>query len=467
MSDASVIDLNTVIDGQKVRWSTVVFLAIATLTMVSDGFDLSAIGYVGPELVKAWHVSPSQLVPMFSAGIVGLLVGAPILGFLGDRFGRKKAIVVSLCFFGAMSLAAMAATSLPEFVVLRFLTGIGLGGLFPNTIALTAELAPKRLRGRFVVIVNFGVPAGISLPGFVAAGLVPAYGWPVLLLVGGLLPLAAAVLVLFLLPESLKFLAERGRREEEVRRLARALRPDLRIGPATRLTSVAQSPAAASGSPARLFAGSLAIITPMLWIALAANQMVNFFSLSWLPTLLQAAGSTTAQAGVAASMFSVGGLAGGLFLTFLVDRFGVIPLVLLFVAGVPLVAAIGTAGLDPVMFRLIVAGAGFCVTGINFGMSATLGTIYPTPVRSMGTGWGQAAGRVGSLAAPLVGGYLLAMHLPMQELLMAPAITLGLGAVACIVLAILCVRRFGGTRLDEVSAADAGEARLAPAIRTG
>jgi AAHS family 4-hydroxybenzoate transporter-like MFS transporter len=342
----------------------------------------------------------------------------------------------------------MAATSLQQFVVLRFLTGIGLGGVIPNVIALTAEMAPKRLRGMFIAIVNFGVTAGLALPGIVAAILVPRYGWQVLLLVGGLLPLVIALLALVLFPESIKYLAQRGDRDDAVRRLARVLRPDVSIGPATRF-SMATHAAGASGSPKQLFAGTLAVVTPVLWIALAANQMVNFFVLSWLPTLLQSAGSSTAEAGVASAMFAIGGLAGGLFVTLIVDRLGVIPLVVLFTFGVPAVAAIGITNLEPGIFRAIVASAGFCITGINFGMNVALGTIYPTQVRSMGTGWAQGFGRIGSLAAPILGGALLGMHLSMQELLFVPALTLAVGAVACVMLAVLCIRQFGGYRLDE------------------
>ena len=459
----SVVDLDSLIDGQKVRPATAMFLLVATLAMLADGFDLSAIGFVAPELVKQWHVAPAALAPMFSAGIFGLLLGAPLLGFVGDRFGRKTALLAGLGIVGVFTLATMAGRSLPQFVVLRFLTGIGLGGVIPNVIALTAEAAPRRLRGLFIVIVNFGVPAGIAIPGLTAAALVPRFGWPALLLVGGLLPLLTAVLIALLVPESIKFLAQRGGRDEEVRRLAVRLRPSQPLAPDLRVSdwrvsdwrapdgriAAARAPAAASGSPKGLFADGLAAITPMLWLALAANQMANFFSLSWLPTLLQSMGASTTQAGVNASLFSIGGVAGGVCLTFVVDRLGVIPMIVLFLLGIPLMAGIGTPDLPPAVFAAVIAGAGFCVTGINFSMSATLGTIYPTPVRSLGTGWAQAAGRIGSLAAPVIGGALLGLHLPMQDLLLAPAAALAVGAVAAGVLAVLCVRRFGGCRLDE------------------
>jgi len=423
------------------------FLIVATLVLISDGFDLSAMGYVAPELVKIWHVTPRQLVSVFSSGILGLLLGAPILSFIGDRHGRKTAILIGLAIFGAVSLLTMGASSLPQLAALRLITGMGLGGVIPNVVALVAELSPKRYRGRAIVLVTMGVAGGIALPGFVAAGLVPRFGWPVLFLVGGVLPLVVAALVIFTLPESIKYLAQRSDRSEEMKEVARRLRPDLAIDSATKFTQPLV--AASRGSPADLFKTGLAIITPLLWIAVATNQMANFFSITWLPTLLQSAGSTTAQAGISGSLFSIGGLVSGICLMVVIDRLGVIPLMALFIAGTPLVAAIGIGGLPAWQHGLIIAAAGFCVTGINLGATAVLGAVYPTAIRSTGTGWAQAAGRLGAMGAPVAGGALLALKVPMQQLILAPAAVLGIGAVASAALALLCVRRFKGFRLDE------------------
>lgn len=441
------IDLDSLVDGQRLRPASIAFLSIATLALISDGFDLAAMGYVAPELVKAWHVTPRQLVPVFSAGILGLMLGAPTLSFIGDRHGRKTAMLIGLAVFGMVSLLSMGATSLGQLSALRLITGMGLGGVIPNVVALVAELVPSRHRGRMVVLVTMGVAAGIALPGFVAAGLVPRFGWQVLFLVGGVLPLLIAVLVLLVLPESIKYLAQRHDRSDAMRNVARVLRPDLAIDSATTFTSHAD--AASQGSPADLFKRGLAIVTPLLWIAVATNQMANFFSLTWLPTLLQSAGSSTAQAGINGSLFSMGGLVSGICLMFVIDRLGAIPLTVLFILGTPLMAAIGIGGLPSWAHGLIIAAAGFCVTGINLGATAVLSAIYPTAVRSTGTGWAQAAGRLGAMAAPVAGGALLALNVPMRELILAPAAVLGVGALASALLAFLCVRRFAGLRLDE------------------
>ena len=443
-------DLDAIVDGRRVQTSTVVLVAIAALALISDGFDLAAMGYIAPELSKEWHLPPGALVPAFSAAIIGMMIGGPIFGLIGDKYGRKPTIVVGLLVIGLATLATIAAATVPHFTALRFITGVGLGGVIPNVIALVAEVTPRATRGRLIVLVTLGIVIGIALPGLTGAWLVPQFGWRVLLFVGGALPLVIAVAALLLLPESIKYLIVRGDRDDEVRRLARQLRPDLDIHGDTRLTIAGPPQAVARGSVGALFAGPFLLVTPLLWICQATNQMANFFSLTWLPTLLQSSGATTAQASATAAQFSLGGLFGGILLMFVIDRRGVVPLVIMFIIGCPLVALMVASGLSPNAHALIIAGAGFCVTGIQCGITALLGVLYPTPIRSVGTGWTQAAGRVGGLAAPIVGGILLGMKLPTQDLTLAPAMLLAIGAVACAMLAWLCHRHFGGIHVGEL-----------------
>jgi len=459
---ASARDLAALIDGQRVRKSAIVFLVIATMAMVADGFDIAAMGFVVPELAKQWHVPPSAFVPALSAGVVGLLVGAPLFGYVGDRYGRRTAILASLTMVGLFSLATMAAGSLYAFVAVRFITGIALGGLIPSIIALAAEVAPKRLRGAFIIIVNFGLPAGFAIPGWVAALFVPRYGWSALMFFGGVLPLMIAGLAYVLLPESIAFLIQRGGRDDQVLGLVRAVRPELSIDAATTFGGpAAHDTGRRRMSPAQLFEGGLAFLTPIFWIAYAANQFTNFFTLSWLPTLLQSSGLSTSEAGVTASMFAVGGLLGGFALTFVIDRFGAFPMVFLFLVGAPFVAMIGWPQ-QSMLLATVVAVAGFCVTGNNFGASAVAGMLYPTRMRSIGAGWAQASGRLGSLAAQIVGGLLLAKGLSMREAYLMPALAQIVGAAASGLFIVLCHRRFGGYRLNDAMVEDRAERVRSP-----
>ena len=447
MASNAPLDLDTLIDGQPLGWRTAPLILVALLALVCDGFDLAAMGYIVPELVKQWHLTPASFVPAFSAGIIGMMIGGPGLGLLGDRLGRRRVIVGGLVAIGVATLATMGAQTMTQLVVLRFLTGIGLGGVIPNVAALVAELVPRRARGRLLVMVTLGMPLGIALPGLVAGALIPRFGWPALLLVGGLLPLAVAFLARAIVPESPKFLFGQTGSVAEAKRVLQALRPDLAIGQQTTFAIPAQG--SHEGSARQLFAGSLALATPLLWICQAANQMANFFSLTWLPTLLQSAGASTAEAGANASLFALGGLGAGLLLIFVIDRFGAVPLVAMFAIGAPLVAGMAATGVGPQLEGLVIAAAVLCVTGINFSLTALLPIFYPTAVRSLGTGWTQAAGRIGALAAPVVGGILLGQNLPIAQLTLAPALLMVVGTVASAILAWTCIRQFGGTRVGE------------------
>ena len=446
---SAVLDIDWLVDEQRFGPASILCVVVATVVLISDGFDLAAMGYLAPELTRHWGLSPRDLVPAFLAGIIGMMIGGPLLGFLGDRHGRKRLIVWGLVAIGLFTLLTLFARSPSDLVVLRFLTGLGLGGVIPNVGALVAELNPRRMRGRLLVIVTLGVPVGIALPGLVAATLVPQFGWRALLVVGGVLPLAVAVVSQVVLPESMKFLVALGNRDAELRRIARRFRPELKIDETVRFSRSAEEAGARRGSFRGLFAGDFAVVTPLLWLCQAANQMANFFALTWLPTLLQAGGATTAHAGANASLFSLGGLLSGLMLIFVLDRVGVIPVVLLFLVGAPLVACMALSDLSPGLHALIILGAGACVTGVQIGLTALLGLFYPTAIRSSGVGWTQAAGRVGALAAPLAGGVLLGLDVPIQTLPLAPAALMVVGTLACGVLAWRCAVRFGGWRPGE------------------
>lgn len=450
MTGASHLDMNALVDGQRLRPTSLLFIVIVTLAMASDGYDLASLGYIAPELLKQWHLAPAALVPAFSVGIIGMMIGGPLLGLMGDRIGRKPMVIIGLVTIALCDLMITQVRGTGDLMALRFFVGLMVGGVFPNAAALIAEITPRPIRGRVLVIASLGVVIGIATPGLVARELVPTFGWQAILVVASTAQLLVALTVALVLPESIKFLVERGGREAQALHLARRLRPDLVIDEGHRFMPTPVAPGR-RGSMRPLFAGALALVTPMMWTCQATNQMANFFSLTWLPTLLQAGGASTASAGGTASLFAIGGLGAGILLVFIIDRLGVVPLVAMFLIGSPLVALMASTNLSPGQHAMVIAGAGFCVTGIQCGLTAMLGLIYPTAIRSVGTGWTQAAGRLGALAAPLVGGLLLGLHVAMNKLPFAPAALLLVGGIACIVLTIACLRNFGSLRVGEFS----------------
>ncbi|MGO8917261.1 MAG: MFS transporter [Stellaceae bacterium] len=430
MAAERVVDVAALVDERRLNWFSIRLVIFAFLIVVSDGFDINTVAYVGPQLIRDWHIAPSELTQPFIASLVGILFGAPVFGYVGDRHGRKLTIILALLVYGVFTWAAVLCRSVPELTAVRFVTGIGLGALFPNIIALVAEFAPRRLRGTMIILMFTGVSFGGAGPGPISAWLVPVQGWQILFTIGGVFPILVAAACVFGLPESVKYLTVKGKRDRVVRLLA-AMRSDLRFTAETRFV-IEDEQQAQRFSPKLLFAGRLALITPLLWLLFIINLMGYFFLISWTPTLLASAHLPPAQVAFANTAFQLGGILGGWAVCRPMDRFGAAPLTLLFALAVPIIGVIGyLSAASASLMLLFVLLAGFCVLGIQFGINALSGMIYPTSFRSNGSGWAFAAGRVGSIAGLFVGGRLIALHIPIATLYVAAALPFLIGAVAC------------------------------------
>jgi MFS transporter, AAHS family, 4-hydroxybenzoate transporter len=447
---AQTIDVSRIIDDRGLDAFNVKLVALSFVIVLLDGYDISAIGFAAPELIRAWNIADrSSLGPVFGASLFGMLFGAPLFGYVGDRFGRKIAIVLSCLVFGAFTWITVTAASLQQLLILRFLAGVGIGGLLPNMIALNAEFAPRGFRATMVIVMFSGVAFGGGMPGLVSALLVPQHGWQVIFLIGGVLPVVAAVVCALWLPESIKFLVVRGGREGELARILGKLHAGPAIEPGA--TFVLRDEKQRAGfSPTHLFGDGLALITPLLWLLFVMNLMAYFFLISWTPTLLTSANVPVQKAAIATLLFQIGGAIGGWVLCRPMDKKGLAPVTVLFAIAVPVVASIGMIGKasEPLLMAALFFG-GFCVLGLQFGLNATSAMIYPTSFRSNGAGWALGIGRVGSILGPLIGGWLIAMQLPVERLYMLAAIPFVIGAIACFLLERLYVARFQGSGLGQ------------------
>jgi AAHS family 4-hydroxybenzoate transporter-like MFS transporter len=460
MAEAATVDVTRLIDERKMNAFNAQLVILSFFVALVDGYDIIAAAVALPHVIRAWSIADMRPVGwMLSASLVGILFGAPAFGYVGDRFGRKKAIIGSCLTFGIFTLAAVKAGSITDLLVLRFLAGIGIGGIFPNIIALNAEFAPRRLRATMIILMFTGVTFGGVLPGAVSVWLVPTFGWQVLFFLGGVLPIAICAAVYLWMPESIKFLVLRTRDRAELARLARRLSPDLHVGPDTRF--IIGEEEVFSGFPLKhLLAGGLKYLTPLLWVLFICNQMAFYFSNSWMPTVLSSASVSVTSAQIATSLFQLGGTVGGLLLSLPLNKQGLMPVALLFAASLPIVGSIGfSTGSEPLLM-LMVFLAGFCLLGLQFGLNATSAMLYPTAIRSNGSGWAFGIGRFGSIAGPVIGGYLIAMHLPLHQIFLLLLIPLGIGTLASILLARLYRARVRAEsllpQLSESPAAEAG-----------
>src|SRR5882757_1197217 len=312
MSDPD-IQVSRLLDERGLSSFQIKLLIWSFFIVLIDGYDIAAIAFAAPHLVRSWGVAPSALGPVFSASLFGILFGSAIFGWVGDRFGRKAALVGSNLLFGVFTLAAAYSTNLDQMFWLRLLAGLGIGGVIPNVVAINAESAPRKLRATLAIIAVGCVPLGGAIPGFVTAALVPQYGWQILFQVGGIVPIVIGLAAIFGLPESIKYMALHESQRTKMERLVAAIRPGYPV-PSNARFVIEDEKQYPSFNPSHLFGDGLALTTPLLWLLFAMNLMGYFYLLSWTPTLMTAAKLPPATAALAGATLQVGGTIGALVL---------------------------------------------------------------------------------------------------------------------------------------------------------
>jgi MFS transporter, AAHS family, 4-hydroxybenzoate transporter len=424
-----VVDIGAIIDNQKIGRFQLTLLVISYLLLITDGFDLGAAGFAGPGILKEWSLGGRDLGLLFSSSIAAGFFGPPVFGFLADRLGRKRVIVCGTILFGGLTLATVLATHFYGLLLMRVFAGIALAGMLPIVVTLNCEFAPARFRATLVMLVFTGVTFGGALPGFVAAHYMTSHGWRVLFLVGGIAPLALALLLAYGLPESPKYLALQPHRRGELIGLLRKMCPGMSI-PDDATFEISGEENRQRLSLGALLSGRLLLLTPLFWLSNLVAVMSVYFMNQLLPTILSTSNVSISDAAFATTLFQLGGTVGCLLSMRFLDRIGLLPVPIFFAAAIPLVMSIGTPELPHSALLAIVFGAGFCLLGAQLGNIGTEGNIYPTFIRSSGVGSMFAVGRIGGGLGPLVGGFALSAQVPVQHIFYALAVPLLLGCLA-------------------------------------
>ncbi|WLH86931.1 3-(3-hydroxy-phenyl)propionate transporter MhpT [Pseudomonas sp. FP2338] len=352
-------------------------IALCFIVALIEGFDLQAAGTAAAGLRQTFALDPKMLGWVFSVGIIGLLPGAFFGGWVADRIGRKKILVSAVLLFGLFSLSTAFVESYSSLLLVRFLTGLGLGAALPNLIALCAEAVSERNRGTAISVMYCGVPLGGALAALVA--MFSSEHWQTTFIIGGLAPLLAVPLMILLLPESSAFRQQLDN--------PHGARP-----------STGQA----------LFGEGRARTTLALWLSYFFTLTVMYMLLNWLPSLLLEQGFSKPQAGMVQMLFNIGGALGSLLGGVLLDRCNAVKVVLSVYAG--LLAALAGVGLSVGIVPMAIAGfaAGLFVMAAQLVLYASAPPSYPTSVRATGVGAAVAVGRLGSVAGPLAAGQLLA-----------------------------------------------------------
>ncbi|MBO9543844.1 MFS transporter [Caulobacter sp.] len=347
-------------------------LAVCLLAAMLEGFDIQSMGVAAPRMVPALGLTPGQAGWAFSASLIGLMLGASAGGAVADRIGRRPVLVFSAAAFGLFSLATPLARDFEALLVVRILTGVGLGGAMPMLIALASEQAGPARKTVTVGLVTAGLPLGGAVAGLLARSPL-AEDWRMIFVVGGVAPLLAAPLLHLVLPLG---------RPQAIERQGRAA-------------------LSALFSPRRL------PITVSLWLGVALTALILHLLLNWLPTLLVARGLPKSAASGAAALFNLGGAAGGVLLGLLVDRIGPRwPLVGTFAGLALALLGLAAAG-DGGEIALLAFVAGFLLMGGQFTLYSLAPQLYAEAVRGSGIGAAIAASRLGSIFGPLAAAQLI------------------------------------------------------------
>jgi AAHS family 4-hydroxybenzoate transporter-like MFS transporter len=418
---AGTINIGELLENSQIGPLQVRVFLLCMICLIMDGFDVQAMGYVAPAIVEEWGIPRALLGGVFAAANFGVLLGSLVFSMVADKLGRRPVLIFATFFFSIMAIATAYAQDVTQLLWLRFIAGIGMGCIMPNATALIGEFSPKRSRVTFMMCITVGFTVGAALGGFVAAWMIPAFGWRSVFIFGGVVPLVIALAMIWGLPESPQFLAVSGRGRDTLARWLAQLDPTIRVDASTQFVANEER---REGVPAiHLFRDGRAIATLLIWVVNFMNLLVLYSLSNWLPTVVTGMGYTTQTAVLVGTVLQVGGTIGTFGLAWLIARGGFIPmLTATFAVATASIALIGQPGISLALLNVIVFIAGWAIIGGQPGINALSATFYPTYLRSTGVGWGLGIGRTGAIVGPYLGGTLLGLNWGPRELFLAAAV---------------------------------------------
>ena len=423
----SRLTIDQILDSQPISARQILIVVLCFCVATLDGLDLAIVGFLAPAIRGEWHIGPGDLALLFSGGLVGYSVGSLIAGPTADTIGRKKVLIIAVSIFGFTCASSAFVRSFQELLILRVLTGIGLGAAAPNAITLTSEFCPARKRSFLITTMFCGFTLGSAAGGtLVVPLLLPHVGWRGVFVVIGALPLVLVPLLVAYLPESLKYLIHRGAKWETIEPLLRKVSPGL----ATDAQAII-SEDEHKGSPlAQLFTGMFRTYTPLLWFCYFLSLLVIYLFTNWLPIVIVDSGLPISAASIVVGLFQIGAAIGALGLGYFMDRYR--PETVLstsYLVGAIGIAVMGFAYSSQILLAICMFLTGACVSGGMTGANALTSQVYPTSSRATGVGWALGIGRIGSIIGSAAGAWIFSKAFKIQTAFLiaaVPAVCIGL-----------------------------------------
>lgn len=422
----NTVNVNTVIDKAKFKPFHLSVVLWCLFVVIFDGYDLAINGVVLPLLMQEWGMTAVQAGMLASAALAGMMFGAMLFGMLADKIGRKNVILICITLFSGFTFLGGFASNPTEFAVLRFIAGLGIGGVLPNLVALTSEYAPLKLRSTLVTTMFSGYAVGGIMAALLGAWLTPTQGWQVMFYIAGV-PLLALPLLWKFLPESLTFLVKKES-FEKAREVVAKIEPTEIVTAQTKL--VLAEVRVPDASVSALFQQGRARSTILFWCCFFMCLLMTYALGSWLPKLMMAAGYSLGSSLMFLLSLNIGAVVGTIGGGILADKFHLKPVVMcMFGIGALALTGLGFNSPQPVIY-LLVALAGAASIGSSILLYSYVAQYYPLAVRSTGIGWASAVGRVGAIVGPICIGILLGMELPHKWNFIAVAIPALIGMIA-------------------------------------
>ncbi|MDQ2084399.1 MFS transporter [Xanthobacteraceae bacterium Astr-EGSB] len=431
-------NVSDVIDNARFNGYHLRIIMICGLLILFDGFDLTAISYAAPDLIKHLGINRSLIGPVFSAGLFGLTLGALGFGLIGDRLGIKPTFALCCVVFGVFTLATVVASSLTELMVYRFIAGLGLGGASPLSVAYASDYCPKKVRTSVVMIMYINLSVGQIVAGYTYSTLA-AFGWQAVFIVGGILPLLLVPVMLLLMPDGLEHMVLRKAAPEKINAVLAKIEPSV---PAVDTEFTIAKENKQGFQLAELFRDGRAAVTAVLWCVFFTSLIAMYFFMNWIPTLLQGSGLDKTQIVIITSALPFGGILGTLVASTVVMKVSGFRTVAIgyFCAAIAM-ALLSMAGSEFLLLAVGTLAVGMFLIGTQSVLNAVAAAVYPPTMRATGIGWGFGIGRIGSIISPSIAGLLVALHWQPADLFRIAALPTLAACIAAYVVARLLASR--------------------------
>lgn len=421
------IDVHKLSDEAKFNGFHGKVLLWCALIIIFDGYDLAVAGIALPSIMKEMGVTAQNAGFMVSSALFGMMFGAIFLGTIADKIGRRKATAMCIFLFSVFTAAAGFTDNPYTFSAMRFLAGLGIGGVMPNLVAQMTEYSPKKMRATLVTLMFSGYAVGGMLAALLGKGLIETYGWASVFLAAGL-PVVLIPFILKSMPESMPFLIKENRLDE-LKKIVAQMSPGYQPQADDRFALPASDKA--QGAPVgKLFQDGRGFSTVMFWITFFMCLFMVYALSSWLTKLMASAGYSLGSALTFVLVLNFGAMIGAVGGGWLADRFHIkYVLVGMYALAAVSITLLGYKVPTEVLF-LLVGLAGASTIGTQIVTYAYAGQFYPMAIRSTGIGWASGVGRSGAILAPIVIGTLVGMSLPLEQNFMAIAIPAVIAVIA-------------------------------------